>query len=86
MQPSSVRPGDLAIFDTNLNRLDLYIELRSVPDKRFYSDPRVVVDPNDIILVLDVDVSVSLILTSQGQRGWIDSSVLQVVAKRPKTH
>jgi len=83
MKSSKVRPGDLAVVDVSLDRFNLYLELRSVPDKRFYSDPRVVIDPDDTILVIAVEGDVSHILTSRGNQGWIGSSVLQVVSARP---
>lgn len=71
--------GDLAIIDPTLDRHGLYLELKDSNNKMFYSVPRQVVDPDDLLLVLDVDEHDSLIVTAHGVMGWIHNHALVVV-------
>lgn len=74
--------GDLVSIDPRLDRRGLYLELRDPDSKYLYATPRLVVDPDDFAIVLDMceESAMSLILTSKGQRGWLESYSLHVIS------
>jgi hypothetical protein len=79
----SPKPGDLVIVDPVMDRRGLYLELRDVLNKHMYANPRVVLDPDDLIVVLKVDGRDSLVVASCGI-GWIESDTLHVVSSYSK--
>lgn len=76
--------GDLAVVDPSLDRRGLYLELRDRLNRNLYANPRVVLDPDDLVTVLQVDGRLALILASCGV-GWIEIDALHVVAEYRQT-
>lgn len=75
-----MQPGDLVTIDTSIDRRGLYLELRNSNNKMIYSFPRVTVDPDDLMIVLEVDVKDVLVLTPNCKRGWITMDTLELVS------
>lgn len=82
MTESSFRSGDLVAIDPCLDRKGLHLELRSSNNKLLYEYPRLVVDPDSLLVVLGVDDRDTLVLTTKGQKGWIIGSALVIVQRR----
>jgi len=72
--------GDLAVVDPSLDRRGLYLELRDRYNRHLYANPRVVLDPDDLVTVLGVEGRFSLVVASCGI-GWIETDTLHVVAR-----
>lgn len=80
-----VQVGDLAVVDPRLDPSGLYIELRSPSNRNLYAMPRVVLQPESIVLVLERRDNDVLVLTVRGERGWIMCDALYSIARAPLT-
>lgn len=55
------------VIDSSIDRRGLYLELRSSQNKMLYAFPRVVIDPEELLIVLVVESHDVLVLTSRGK-------------------
>ena len=69
------------MIDKSIDRRGLYLELRSSNNKMIYAFPRIVIDPDELLVVLKTEGLDVLVLTSRGQRGWTTARTLEVVSK-----
>ena len=72
-------PGDVVRLQESAR--GLWVELRQMPHSLLYCNPRVVVGPDDRLLVLEEynDMSVIRVMTPSGASGWMSSDVLEIV-------
>jgi hypothetical protein len=75
----TLRAGDLAVLSYMIDKKYAYIELRDALRRIFYANPRIVMDPNEAVLVLRVEEEDALIVTRSGV-GWVTVDTLQRVA------
>ena len=75
------RVGDLVGIDPDLDQNGLYLELKSSVNKTFYSMPRQVVQPDELMVVLGVDENDVHIFTPSGKKGWIAAAALVLVSR-----
>ena len=69
--------GDVVMVQPSAR--DLYIELRQSATDLRYCNPRIVVDPEERLLVLDTHEFTVRIMTANGAVGWMGHNVLEIV-------